>query len=391
MPKNTTAMFLKDVLICSLGAYGGPESHYGVFSQQLVEKRGYLSAEELSQYVALTSLLPGPSSTQTLIAIGYQQGGKKLALLTLLVWALPVVMFMTLMSFSQSLLERFNMDAQGLRYLAPLAVGFIVVAIVNLAKKSFNSPLAVALALMAFTLTSWLRFIWLLPLFMIIGGAVMMRHQRVSLSIPWRSLRPPWIVLGVFFALAIGTFVGTLLFDSLLLTLFDAFYRYGYLVIGGGQVLVPYMYTGLVETFGFLSSEAFMMGFGLVQGLPGPMFSFSAYAGGMSAVGEPPLVQVLAALISTLGIFLPAVLLIFFVYPVWDQLRGHDNIRVALQGVVAVAIGIILATAVRLFIALPVAWDIYMIVVLVATAMLSKRVPAPLLVFGVIVLGFVLS
>lgn len=305
MAKTKTATFLKDVLICSLGAYGGPESHYGVFSQQLVEKRGYLSAEELSQYVALTSLLPGPSSTQTLIAIGYQQRGKKLALLTLLVWALPVVLFMTLMSFSQTLLIRFNMDAQGLRYLAPLAVGFIVVAIVNLARKSFKSPLAVGLALLAFVLTSWFRFIWLLPLLMIIGGIVMMKHQRVSLSVPRRSLKPPWMMLVIFLALAIGTFVGTLLFDSRLLTLFDAFYRYGYLVIGGGQVLVPYMYTGLVETFGFLSSEDFMTGFGLVQGLPGPMFSFSAYAGGMAAVGESPLVQVAAAFISTLGIFYP--------------------------------------------------------------------------------------
>lgn len=84
-------------------------------------------------------------------------------------------------------------------------------------------------------------------------------------------------------------------------------------------------------------------------------------------------------------------LLTFFVYPVWDQLRGHENIRVALQGVVAVAIGIILATAVRLFLALPNVWDSYMIVMIVAVVMLSKKVPAPLLVLGVVILGFVLS
>ncbi len=389
MAKTKTLTFLKDVLICSLGAYGGPESHYGVFSQQLVEKRGYLSAEELSEYIALTSLLPGPSSTQTLMAIGYQVGGRRLALWTLLVWALPVVTLMTLMSFSQTWLTRLNLDAAGLRYLAPLAVAFIVVALINLVKKSWTSPLPVVLALVSFGLSLVFRMIWLLPLLMLLGGAVMMRSRRVSIAIPWRSLKPPWWVLGVFVFIALGTALITPWTDSLLLTLFDAFYRYGYFVIGGGQVLVPYMYTGLVETFGFLDSEAFMTGFGLVQGLPGPMFSFSAYAGGMAAVGEPPLVQVSAALLSAVGIFLPAVLMIYFFYPMWAQLKAHQNIRVALQGVVAVAIGIIAATAVRLFIALPSTWDTTLMVFLVTGLMLTKKVPAPLVVLGVILIGFI--
>lgn len=68
-------IFLLDVLICSLGAYGGPEAHYGVFTDQMVVKKKYLSEKELIELIALTGILPGPSSTQTIIAIGHKIGG----------------------------------------------------------------------------------------------------------------------------------------------------------------------------------------------------------------------------------------------------------------------------------------------------------------------------
>ncbi len=388
-PVNTWT-FLKDVLICSLGAYGGPEAHYGVFSTHMVEKKAYLTSEELTQYIALTSLLPGPSSTQTLVAIGYQQGGRKLALLTLLVWALPVVLFMTLMSFSQTLLGQFDLRLDGLRYLAPLAVAFVFVALVNLAKKAFKTSFSVILAVVAFIVSTFLRMVWVFPLLMIVGGALMVMIQKASFQIPYRSLKPPWMILVTLVVIAISSFVLARHFDVLLLTLFDAFFRYGYLVIGGGQVLVPYMYTGLVETFGYLSSEAFMTGYGLVQGLPGPMFSFSAYAGGLAAVNEPTYMQVLAALISVTGIFLPAVLLIFFVIPIWDQIKENQGMRVALQGVIAVAIGVIAATGFSMFQAVPFTWDRMLVLVAVIVLMLSKKVSAPWVVLTVILFGFIL-
>ena len=386
----STWTFLKDVLICSLGAYGGPEAHYGVFSTHMVEKKAYLTSEELTQYIALTSLLPGPSSTQTLVAIGYQQGGRKLALLTLLVWALPVVLFMTLMSFSQTLLGQFDLRLDGLRYLAPLAVAFVVVALINLAKKAFKTSFSMILAVVAFIVSTLLRMVWVFPLLMILGGALMVMIQKASFQIPYRSLKPPWMILVTLIAIAIGSFVLARHVDVLLITLFDAFFRYGYLVIGGGQVLVPYMYTGLVETFGYLTSEAFMTGYGLVQGLPGPMFSFSAYAGGLAAVNEPTYMQVLAALISVTGIFLPAVLLIFFVIPIWDQIKDNQGMRVALQGVIAVAIGVIAATGFRMFQSLPLTWDTFAVLVAVTLVMLSRKISAPWVVLAVVILGFVL-
>ncbi len=91
--------FLKDILICSLGAYGGPAAHYGVFTDQMVTKKEYLNEEELVELIALNSVLPGPTSTQTIVSIGYKTGGPVLAFLTMLVWALPVLIMMTALSF----------------------------------------------------------------------------------------------------------------------------------------------------------------------------------------------------------------------------------------------------------------------------------------------------
>src|SRR5690625_5136301 len=124
--KVSRSTFLKDVFICSLGAFGGPEAHYGVFTDQLVTKKKYLTEEEMVELIALCSLLPGPGSTQTIIAIGYKVGGPLLGLLTLLVWAVPAVIVMTLLSFVYQFLERMNLSQDVFRYIGPMAVGFII-------------------------------------------------------------------------------------------------------------------------------------------------------------------------------------------------------------------------------------------------------------------------
>lgn len=129
-------LFLKDVFICSLGAYGGPEAHYAVFSDQMVHKKKYLSDEELLDFMALCSVLPGPTSTQTIVSIGYKVGGPVLALLTMLVWALPVITVMIFLSFFIFSIQDKIGDKNFLEYIGPMAVGFIVVAAYRISKSS---------------------------------------------------------------------------------------------------------------------------------------------------------------------------------------------------------------------------------------------------------------
>jgi len=169
----------------------------------------------------------------------------------------------------------------------------------------------------------------------------------------------------------------------------EAFYRYGYLVFGGGQVVVPVMYSELVELRHYMSGPEFMTGYGLVQGLPGPMFSFAAYAGGMAARGSGTLYQIAGAIAGGIGIFLPGLLLIYFVYPVWEELKQIRAVRISLSGINAVAAGMITAAALVLLQASGLRADMLLATAITAALLFTRRIPAPFLVLAALAAGII--
>ncbi len=381
--------FLKDVIICSLGSYGGPEAHFGVFTDQMVVKKNYLTEEELVELIALTGILPGPSSTQTIVAMGYKMGGPLLALITMLIWALPPIIVMTLLSFLSEFLVNMNLSQDWLRYIGPMAVGFIVVAAYHISRKVVIDKITLLLLLFGGITTYFIREPWIYPLVMILGGVVSVitskeknLWNRVKINPPWRYL----IAFGIF---AITGILINFIWDNRIVYLFERFYRYGYLVIGGGQVVVPLMYSELVDVGQYMTNQEFLTGFGLVQGLPGPMFSFSAYAGGMAARGGSVLVQVLGALAGGIGIFLPGLLLIFFIYPIWEDLKKINGIKVSLKGITAVAGGLITVAAIILMQKSGFGLDNILVMLLTVVLLFTKRVQAPLIVLATIAAGFI--
>lgn len=172
MEKIKWRTFLKDVFICSLGAYGGPEAHYGDFTDQLVIKKQYLTEEEMVELIAVTAILPGPSSTQTIVAVGHKVGGLWLGFLTMLVWALPVLVVMTLLSFLSQFLISLNLAQDGLRYIGPMAVGFILVAAYRIGRKVVTDKVTLALLLFGAVTTYLIREPWIYPLVLVLGGVV---------------------------------------------------------------------------------------------------------------------------------------------------------------------------------------------------------------------------
>lgn len=380
--------FLKDVFICSIGAYGGPEAHFGVITDQMVIKKKYLSEEELVELIALTGILPGPSSTQSIVAIGYKVGGPLLALYTMLVWALPVVLIMTLLSFTFQLFENMNISQDGLKYIGPMAVGFIFVAAFRLSKKILVNNLSIILWLLAIIITYLIRTPWIYPLVLISGGFITILFSKEKDLWNKVKVNPPWLYFGLFIFFALGSTILHLYSNNRLIYLFEMFYRYGYLVIGGGQVVVPMMFNELVEVNNFMTSQQFLTGFGLVQGMPGPMFSFSAYAGGMASRDLGMLIQVTGALISAVGIFLPGLLLIYFVYPIWEEIKKIKGIKLSIKGISAVAAGVILTSGIVLLQKNGLSIDNIVILLITIVLLLSKKIPAPIIVLLVLILGF---
>ncbi|GAB6109768.1 chromate efflux transporter [Fusibacter bizertensis] len=380
--------FLKDVFICSLGAYGGPEAHYSVFIDQLVVKKKYLKEEELVELIALCSILPGPTSTQTIVSIGYKMGGPLLAFLTMLIWALPVLIIMTLLSFLYQFLNQNNISSTGLRFIGPMAVGFIIVAAFRIGRKVVTDKITILLLLFSAFITYFIREPWIFPIVLIIGGIVsIVTSNEKNLWTPVK-LNPQWRYLVAFVIIAIGSIALTFIWDNRIIHLFESFYRYGYLVFGGGQVVVPVMHTELVQLNHYMTNAEFLTGYGLVQGLPGPMFSFSAYAGGMAARGSGTFVQVLGAAAGGIGIFLPGLLLIYFIFPIWNKLRNIKGIKISLKGINAVAGGLISVSAIILMQKSGFSLENILVTIATAGLLLTRKVPAPLLVLFVLILGF---
>jgi chromate transporter len=131
--------------------------------------------------------------------------------------------------------------------------------------------------------------------------------------------------------------------------LFENFYRNGSLIFGGGQVLVPYLFTEFVEFKKFLTSQEFLTGYALSQGIPGPTFSISAYVGALSMRDQGVLGLLTGGFIASAGIFLPGTFLIFFVIKFWDKLKKFRPVRAALEGINAVSCGMLIAAAYLLF------------------------------------------
>lgn len=382
--------FLKDVFICSLGAYGGPASHYGVFTDQLIEKKKYIDEEELVELIALCSILPGPTSTQTIVSIGYKVGGPVLAGLTMLVWALPVIIAMSALAFLYQGLESLSINADVLRFIGPMAVGFIIVAAYRINKKVIKNSMTVVLLILSAVITYFIRTPWVFPVILIIGGAVSVIMSKEKDLWQHVKLNPPWVFLILFVIFAVGSLVLSLLFNHDLIAHFERFYRYGYLVFGGGQVVIPVMHTELVEVYEFMTNQEFLTGYGLVQGLPGPLFSFSAYAGGMASRGVSTLHQILGSALGAIGIFLPGLLLIYFVYPVWERLKKIKGIKISLIGINAVAGGLISVSAIILMQKSGFTPINMLVTAATILILMTKKIPAPLIVLLSLILGFVL-
>ncbi|MDO5302025.1 MAG: chromate transporter [Tissierellia bacterium] len=391
--KFSKTAFLKDVFFSALASYGGPEAHYGVFSNSLVDRGGYLTEEELTEFIGLFSLVPGPGSTQTITAIGYKVGGPLLALLTFLVWALPAILIMGAVGvFFTEVTAREGWEAL-LTYLPPLAVSFMVYAAVKMTGKVLsqggdgkNRLLYGAMVPLSWWLVG--RTMWAVPLLLIAGGITPLAFQGPVPRGEGMDHRPRWWILGLVVALAVAAELLSREFQHPLLGLFSSFYSYGYSVIGGGQIVIPLMIQDLVRSQSLLSLSDFLSGYAIDQAIPGPLFSFASFVGARSLAGSG--YGFLGGIISALGIFLPGILLVYFIFPIWRASRELTAVRRFLKGVSVTAAALVTMTALSQVLALPRDPVGYGVLILGTAALYSKRVPAPLLVPAAMVLGLLL-
>src|SRR5690606_15868839 len=213
-------------------------------------KRKDVTKEELMDYMAFCQMLPGASSTQTITLIGYKRGGVPLAVLTLLIWILPASLLMGLFSFLVTYLNTFHVKMNVFNFIQPMAVGFIAFAAYKMNKISIKNTITYVIMIVAAIATFFFfKTPWTFPILIILGGIVTnfsdKRYpERETVSpknIKWTNI---WLFILIF---VIAGFLSETARkqdweNKRVYNLVENNYRFGSLVFGGGDVLMPMMY-----------------------------------------------------------------------------------------------------------------------------------------------------
>ncbi len=383
-------IFLRDVALLSVTTFGGPQVHLAMFFDLFVKKRGYLTEADLLELTALCQMLPGPTSTQTITALAFKIGGPNLAYLTLLIWIVPGVSIMTVAALAVSYLERHHISLAFIRFIHPMAVGFLIVAGYRIGRMVVRGRISVVLAVLAAVAGYLFRSPYMTPVVILVGGLTTSFTYRQQEKMVTTPLRVKWgnflLWSGVFVGAAV---VGAVTHD-LPVRLFENFYRNGSLVFGGGQVLTPMLYNEFVEFKHYLTREEFLSGLGLVQATPGPVFSLASYIGALANRRDGWAGQLLGSATATAGIFLPGTFLIFFVYRFWTQLKQHRPVRAALDGINAASTGLTAAAAIGLLQPMATNWGMLSVVIATICLLEFTKIPPFVLILIGLVMGFVM-
>ncbi len=363
--------------------------HLVMFLDMFVKKRRYLTEAELLELQALCQVLPGPTSTQTITALGFKIGGSGLAYLTLLVWVLPAVVVMSAAGIGIYHLQLHQISLNFTRFIEPMAVGFLAYGGYKIGEKVIVNPYDWLIMVVSGVVAYIFRSPWVTPIVIILGGVFTSLNYKEQESRAKEPLNIKWANFILWAGVLVSVAILGAITRSVPIILFENFYRNGSLVFGGGQVLTPILYTEFVEFKGYLSRQEFLSGMALAQVIPGPVFSIASYVGVLVGRDGGTAHQIWCSVGSTVGIFLPGTFLIFFVYRFWGQLKQYRGIRASLEGINAASTGLTAAACVRLF--EPMAHNWLFVLTVAGTLLLLQftKIPSYALILGGIVLGLV--
>lgn len=337
-PSEVLLVFLKLGVSC----FGGPIAHIGYFRDEFVVRRRWLDEAAYAELVALCQFLPGPASSQVGFSIGLARAGYVGALAAWCGFTLPSAIILVLFAYGAPLLA--GAAGAGLLHgLMLAAVAIVAQAVWGMAHRLCpdreRATIALAAALILLCISSPLA-----QVATIAGGAVAglwlcrtpVQAMTAQLLVPV-SVRAGRMALIAFLGLLAGLPLLRDAYHSQTLALFDAFYRSGALVFGGGHVVLPLLRAQFVAP-GWLSDDVFLAGYGAAQAIPGPLFSFAAYLG---AVVHPSPHGLAGAALGLLAIFLPGMLIVTAALPFWNNLRQRVAAQAVMRGVNAAVVGLL--------------------------------------------------
>lgn len=333
-----------------LTSFGGPVAHLGYFRAELVERRHWLGERAYADLVGLCQFLPGPASSQVGFALGLMRGGWLGGMAAWAGFTLPSAVLLALFAYGAGSLADSVAGAGLLHGFKLVAVAVVAQAVWGMARslcpdRERASIATVAAVLVLFTPTAVgqvgaivlgaIAGLWLSRTMVgqaARGEAADLVPEALALPVS-RRVGAACLVLFLTLLVVLPFLHGL----GLGIALFDAFYRSGALVFGGGHVVLPLLRDAVVAP-GWVSDGAFLAGYGATQAMPGPLFTFAAYLG---AVLPGPLGGVAGAALALIAIFLPGILLLVGALPFWDALRARPRTQAAMRGVNAAVVGLL--------------------------------------------------
>ncbi len=337
-PRDILLIFLRLGFTC----FGGPIAHLGYFRAEFVERRRWLTETAYADLIAVAQFLPGPASSQVGFAIGLLRGGLRGALAAWAGFTLPSAVLLLAFAYGAPHIADTRAGAAALHGLKLAAVAIVAQAVLGMARtlcpdraRASIATLALMIALARPGAASQIGIIEL----GVFSGLVFCRAplpatpDTLAIKLPRRT---GLICIALFVLLLALAFLPT---RNGAVALFDALYRAGALVFGGGHVVLPLLRTAVV-TPGWIAESAFLSGYGAAQAVPGPLFTFAAYLGAAASVGPG---GVAGAAIALVAIFLPGLLALLGVLPFWHALRARPSTQAAMRGVNAAVVGLLAA------------------------------------------------
>jgi chromate transporter len=327
-----------------VSSFGGPIAHIGYYREEFVVRRRWIDEPAFADLVALCQFLPGPASSQVGFSIGLMRGGYLGGLAAWTAFTMPSAILLLLFAYGASALQG-PIGVGLLHGLKLVAVAIVAQAVWGMARTLCpdreRASIAVIVAVIILFSSSSVAQIGAIALGGVAGlwlcrAAPPASKDEGHMSIPV-SRSVGLLALVAFFLLlgALPLLNGTIHAQGL--ALFDAFYRSGALVFGGGHVVLPLLREATVAP-GWVSDDTFLAGYGAAQAVPGPLFTFSAYLG---AVMKSPPNGIAGAAISLIAIFLPGILVLMGTLPFWETFRRRSNAQAIMRGVNAAVVGLL--------------------------------------------------
>jgi chromate transporter len=338
-------------------AFGGP-AMVPYIGKMAVEQKQWLNDQTFRDGVALCQTIPGATAMQTAAYVGFRARGVFGAAASFIGFGLPAFLLMVGLSVFYARSQNLAPVVSVFNGLQTIVVAIVANATVSFGKSSLKGFRDLVLAAIA---AGMVASRWS-PILVILLAALLGLMLYKSDSLPRSSVsavgqssfaRPVLTVASV----AVLALIILFLFERKLFDLAAIMFRIDLFAFGGGFAAVPLMFHEIVEVRSWMDAQTFLNGIALGQITPGPIVITATFVGYM-------VYGLIGAIVATVGVFLPSLLIVVGLVPYFDRLRNSIYFARAIRAILCSFVGLLLTVTFRL--ALTISWDIPRI--LLATA-----------------------